>query len=457
MSDEVRHVLTGLLLARSGDLMRCAVPDNGPWGGTDLGYWNFRFGRMKAKYGRRGVNPKGWSEVSDEVKNSLDTDVLHECEELVRLGLERKAVRLAYCRKLASVYQCSGCGHPAKKVSNCKNRMCPSCCKGNFDALFRRFAEVDKMIPASIRSLAGWTWHVLDFSFRHDGDFPSQKELRAMVVVIRRTVERAVHEACSEWFDAGSRCRPRFNGGGTPMMSRDGWPIGSAPDGSARELVGWEVVHFPEHEVADNTARKRGKWGAKKTIPERWKPRFGYELIRVTEFGFDNVNAHFHCAYFGPPLDYWKSGRARRLVCGGRLVEIFKVESKIALGVESYTVFFERARRGFRSVLAHALKYTKKIPSSTPEGLAQLELVLEGTRRVALLGAHYGVPLKPKPNDPKCSSCGAVMGRVDGLGLVPLYEIEDLPDVEIRSAWMGDELCELSVDEFLGEEAARAP
>lgn len=120
---------------------------------------------------------------------------------------------------------------------------------------------------------------------------------------------------------------------------------------------------------------------------------------------------------------------------------------------ESYTVFFEPARQGYRSVLAHALKYTKKIPRATPEGLAQLGHAGKGTRRVALLGAHYGVPLKPKPRKPRCSSCGSEMERVEGLGLVPLDAIADLPDVVEN---FEDGFSILDVDDF-AEQEVRGP
>ena len=442
-------------IAAMGESVR-AVREYDPWAWTDAAEWSVRARKFKERYGRRGAMPKRWGEVPSEFIAVLHPDIQRQCRELVRLGLERKAIRLAYCGKLGRIYVCPECGRPAKKIASCKNAMCLACAKKNFDALFRRFLEVDKLISASVRSLPGWTWNVLDFSFRHDGDFPTQSELRAMVQVIRRTVERAVREAAAELYRVRQGCRLRFDEDRTPMMSYDGWPIASAPDGAAKVLVGWTVVYFPEHVAPDNEARKHGTRGAKKTIPATWELRFGYELVRVREFGFDNVNAHFHCAYFGPRLDYWKNRDGGHLVCGGRLVEIFKEETYRALGEESYTVFYEKSRRGFRSVLSHALKYTEKIPASTPEKLAELEHVVQGTRRVALLGAHYGVPLKSKLRDPKCPACGSVMGRLNGVGLVPLAEIEDLPNVVDEFAVGDSDASAVDEDKFADEEV-RAP
>jgi hypothetical protein len=441
----------GVLHASAAGSARASF-DYEPRSWTDAVGWSIRRKRLKDKYGRYGAMPKKWNEVPERFLEALDPDVQRQCRELFRLGLERMAIRQAYCGKLGRVYECQECGRPGKRVYGCKNAMCRACAPKNFDALFKRFLEVENLISPAVRSLPGWTWNVLDFSFRHDGDFPSQAELRQMVKAIRLTVERAVKEACREWHHARQGCRLRLNEDGTPMMSRDGWPIGGARDGSARELVGWTALRIMEHEAPDNEARKRGERGTKRKIPERWRLRFGYELIRVREFGFDNVNAHFHSAYFGPRLDYWydpeQLKKNHRLICSGRLVEIFKEESRKALGEESYTVFFDKGKSGFPSVLAHALKYTKKIPTSTPEGLAQLAYTGRGTRRVALLGAHYGVPLKSKPYDPKCSFCGSSIERLDGLGLVPLTEIEDLPDlIEEPSHNPYDDHCEPGADE----------
>ena len=420
--------------------MRSSVAlDYEPMDWSDSMAQNFRLRDLKEKHGERGVGFTEFAQVPNKIIESLTPEILRQCKESVSLGMEQNAIRLAYCQKRAHVFECPNCGQLSKKAASCKNRMCPECAPRNFDILFARFAKIDKLIPAAVRCQLGYGWHVLDFSFRHDGDMPTQSELRLMVKVIRRTVERTVKETRRDLVRAGAGCKLVRNEDGTPKLSADGWPMAikvKHPGNDPIELKGWQAVEFSAHEGPDNAARKRGIKGAKKKIPTSWKLRFGYELIRVTEFGFDNVNAHFHSAFFGPSLDYGFDEKllkqSRRLVCWGRLVDIFKEESLKVFGEESYTVFFQKARQGFESVLAHALKYTKKIPSSTPEGLARLEHVLQGTRRVALLGAHYGIPLKSKPRDPICPTpnCGAAVKRVPGLGLVPLSEVADLPDVK---------------------------
>jgi len=446
----------GARIASMGESVR-SVRECEPWPWTQAAGWSIRQRRLKEKYGKRPPMPKSWKDVPSKIIASLDSEVLEQCLEMVRLGLERKAIRLAYCGKLGRVYVCRECGRPGKRVSGCKLATCLFCANKNFDALFRQYFKLDEMIPAAVRSQPGCTWYVLDFSFWHakDGSYPTRLELQAMLKVIRKTVQRAVGEM--EWYRARQGCRLRFNEDGTPMMSYDGWPIAGAKDGEARELVGWEVFEVPEHKGPNNEARKRGERGAKKIIPAKWKLRPGYEFIRVREFGFDNENAHFHGTYSGPRIDYGKDDaehkRSGRLICWGRLVDIFKEESQRAFGKESYTVFYEKACRGFGPALAHALKYVQKPCSSTGKRLGRLEDAMQGTRRVALLGAHYGVSLKSKPRNPRCSSCGSVMDYVPDLGLVLLSEIRDLPDVvEDRE----DDLREPGADEFM-EEGVRGP
>lgn len=474
---EMTTLLTGAgaALAFTGE----RVLDYEPMAWSDSAEWCVREKKLKNKYGTSQAMPGKWEDVSMEILASLPVDVLSECVELVSLGkeaakqglhekadrLERKAIRLAYCCKLAHVWKCPDCGRPGKKVSCCRTATCLYCAKKNFDALFSRYSQVDDLIPAAVRSLPGYGWWILDFDFRHDGDFPEQWELKAMHGIVRRTVQRAVREVRREWYDARRGCRLRLDPeSGQPMISPDGWPMAGTEKGEMRELKGWTVFRIPEHRAPDNKARKSGERGIKKTIPESWKLRFGYDLLRVREFGFDNVNAHFHSAFFGPHLDYWKSGPRNHLICGGRLVDIFREEtsrprdfenpSRGGLGVESYTVFFEEAARGYRSVLAHALKYTEKIPASSGKKRAKLEEVMDGTRRVALSGMHAGVPMQTEKVGYRCSSCGGKMERVKGLGLVLLSEIEDL--LEVIEPERENSLREPGADEFL-EEVVRGP
>ncbi len=411
---------------------------------------------LKTRYGKPGARPERWVDIPQSLLDSLGEFDRRYCEALVAEGLEREAIRAAYCGRLAVLWQCPDDFTVHKMRARCNGRTHPPCAEKNFDRLFRSLLPLEESVPAVLRSLPGWDWYVLDFSFRHDRKKdPTHEELVGMVKVIGNTVRRAVREAKPDWWRAGQGCRPKLDAVGKPVRSPDGWPIGIARDGSERSLPGWEYIFLPEHPSPDNKARKQGFHGAIKTIPARWVLRFGFEFVRVTEFGRDNTNAHFHGAFFGPPLDYGYDERKLRetgeLNCWGRLTAIFKQESRRILGQESYTVFFEPARQGFRSVLAHALKYTKKIPRTTPEGLAHLAKVLHGTRRVAILGAHYGVSFS-KPSNLKCSRCGGPLARVDGLGPVPIEEVADLPDaLEEKISVPSEAETESGADGFLKE------
>jgi hypothetical protein len=163
-------------------------------------------------------------------------------------------------------------------------------------------------------------------------------------------------------------------------------------------------------------------WENQDVDTRRWKLRFGVLQVAVSEFGYSketgspNCNYHFHGCFFGPFLPF------------ERLVEIFRRESRKAFGVESRGVIIDKAKQGYRSALAHALKYAGlKMPASTPEGLAQYEKVLVGVRRYAVRGFLQGVALEEKRGAPKCPECKKELKRVSGLGVVPLSEIQDIP------------------------------
>lgn len=227
-------------------------------------------------------------------------------------------------------------------------------------------------------------------------------------------------------------------------MSYDGWPLASAPDGSARVLKGWVAVQVGKIEtkamcvscgssvkkIKGENARLCSKcgrlewpdWENRAVDGRRWRLRFGIVHIVVSEFGYEketgtpNSNYHFHTCFFGPYVEQT------------RLVEIFREESRRVLGVESRGVWIGKAKKGFRSVLAHALKYTAKVPATTPAGFAEYEKILVGVRRYAVRGFLQGVLLEQKCGGPNCPECKTTqLNRIPGLGLVPLSEIEDIP------------------------------
>jgi predicted nucleic acid-binding Zn-ribbon protein len=421
-----------------------------------------------------------------------------------RRSLEKRAQRLEMCGRLGELFECPECIRAFKQGWNCYLRSCPLCGKRIFDRAFAELLPLDSYVPAALASLPGWGWKILDYTFHHDGNFPTRNVMRKMRVVVNRATDRAVREKCRDMYRAGFGCKQRFNpDDGLPMMF-EGWPVVSAPDGSARVLEGWTVVRVGRvgkrptcthcgsrvKKVRGENARICPKcgprewpdWDNQERDNRRWRLRFGVLHIPVSEFGFDGTNYHFHTCYFGPFLPNnpscvqcgsvvrrnseversWNCpncGAISKLV-DGRLTQIFREESKKLLGIESRGVWIEPAKRGYRSVLAHALKYTAKMPGSTPQRLAEYERVLVGVRRYAVRGFLQGVALEDqKRGAPKCPNCKTPLKRITGLGLVPLSEVEDipfLPEEERAPLKKDNEFCFYEAEEMAGR-APRAP
>ena len=131
-----------------------------------------------------------------------------------------------------------------------------------------------------------------------------------------------------------------------------------------------------------------------------------------------NWNLHRHCVYVGPRLP---QSKARK--------ELSALWSRIR-GERSF-VSIKRAR-SFGEALGHALKYPAKfLSSSSPERLAELEKVFDGSRRVSASGAFYGVKVEEdeskKKSHGKCPKCdGQLVGHAlgSGGGFVVASELE---------------------------------
>jgi predicted nucleic acid-binding Zn-ribbon protein len=392
-----------------------------------------------------------------------------------REKLERKARRFEICGRVAELFECGECGRSFKGVWSCTLRSCPNCGKKIFNRAFAELVSLDEKIPASLRSLPGWGWKILDFSFKHDGGFPKREQMRRMRVIVNRVTDRAVREKCRELYRAGKGCTLRFDA--RFPMEFEGWPVVSAPDGSARVLEGWAAVQVgglgkcPTCLRCGSRVKKiKGErarlcprcgsvewpdWENRDVDTRRWKLRFGIVHVPVSEFGFDNTNYHFHTCFFGPFLKQ------------DRLAEIFAEETgkpweKGGLGEGSRIVWIQAAKRGYRSALAHALKYTSKMPSTTPERLARYEQVLMGVRRYAVRGYLQGVRLEEKKRGlPECPVCKIPLKRVAGLGIVPLSEIQGIPllpddDPDYTDEYRDDECAFYEPEEAVAH-APRAP
>lgn len=296
----------------------------------------------------------------------------HAAAEALRaIGLPKRADRREVC---GLVYELSECECEEKKTWKspwvCKLRSHPPCALKIFNRAFSRLVPLEDYIPASFQSLPGWGWKILDNTFHHDGEFAPPGVLQKMRQVVNRTRERVWKEECSEIYNAGyyskrvqrkgkscyvrTLCPVRFtekDGERWPMRSRTGWPLVSAPDGSVRELVGWDVVWVGKKQKRPTCLKLREQCGVsvecgcrvKKIKPKnirvgpcewmvegktggstrscpkcgpvewpdwenreidagRWRLRFGVLHIPTSEFGFENNNYHFHSSFFGPIL-----------------------------------------------------------------------------------------------------------------------------------------------------------
>lgn len=143
---------------------------------------------------------------------------------------------------------------------------------------------------------------------------------------------------------------------------------------------------------------------------------FGY--LFCYEFGFNNENLHAHGVYWGPYLPQDKISDAWLAITG-----------------DSPVVWIQKAE-SFRAGLAHALKYTSKMPSDDPKRLAQLEQVFHGVRRVHTLGKFYNAKECQDSGEGKeewlCPHCGQRLRASSVVRSLSELQAEGLRDVEER-------------------------
>ena len=413
---------------------RAVIPNDPiPW--SEAAAWSGTRARLHKAYMNQGL-PK-------LPREGVDRERIEHAEGMEAAGLLKKAERLLLCMRLGDVWECGACGRAHKVGWGCGLRSCPNCGPKNFDRVFARLLQVKPMIPPAIATQAGWAWKILDFTFRHRGKFPASDELKKMRGVIARVTKRAVTLLGGKNgrnYRRGRDCSLKLDPHGVPVLF-DGWPVGLSKKGEERILEGWAAVKTGGKQMIRSCMRcgKRvlkdrvsKAWTCRRCGPIewheyehqevntfRWRLRFGWIQIAVSEFGYNkqsgsaNFNYHFHTAFFGPFLPW------------GRLVELFREESLKALGVESRGVVIAPAKDGFRGVLAHALKYTEKVPANTSAGRAQYEIVLHGVRRFAVSGLLQGVPLPKAVEKKDCPECNYPMEKT--LRMIPLSELADVP------------------------------
>lgn len=293
-------------------------------------------------------------------RKDVPVELLAQADALREIGLNKRADRRQVCGLVYELSQCD-CQSPKtwKTPWVCKQRSHPPCALKIFNRAFARLVPLEDHIPDSFQSLPGWGWKILDHTFHHDGEFALPDVLQKMRQVVNRTRKRACHEECSHLYNAGyyskrvgekgrkksyrrTLCSVRFeekDGERWPMMSRAGWPLVSAPDGSVRELIAWTVVWVGKKQKqpacvrCGSPVKKKGNpveellnwiktgvsvqdvrhclkcgpvkypnWENQVVDAGRWRLRFGIMHIPTSEFGFENNNYHFHSSFFGPIL-----------------------------------------------------------------------------------------------------------------------------------------------------------
>ncbi len=258
-----------------------------------------RKARLKEKYGWGTGLPK-------LEREGCPSEQLSRADALRAVGLEKRAARAEICGRVAELFECPKCFRTFKRAWSCMLRSCPFCAKKIFDRAFSELLPLENYIPSSLASMPGWNWKILDFTFHHDGEFPSRDEMKRMRAVVNCTTDRAVREKCDAMHRAGKGCRLRFDGD-SPMMF-EGWPVASAPDGSARVLEGWVAVQVGKVEkcavcVRCSSCVKKIKgqhdrfcpncgpsawpdWENREVDRRRWRLRFGILHVAVSEFGY---------------------------------------------------------------------------------------------------------------------------------------------------------------------------
>src|SRR6516162_9826123 len=194
-----------LLLAVNAWAVPCPVPGVATDDSSDVETYvsGMQKARLKDKY--------AWGTGLPRLpREGCAPDRLAQSDALRSLGLEKRAQRLEICGRVAELFECADCCLSFKGIWGCSLRSCPGCGKKIFNLAFAELVPLDRQIPSALKTLPGWSWKVLDYSFYHDGDFPSQDEMRKMRGVVNRATDRAVHEKSRELYVAGKRCRLRF-------------------------------------------------------------------------------------------------------------------------------------------------------------------------------------------------------------------------------------------------------
>jgi hypothetical protein len=145
--------------------------------------------------------------------------------------------------------------------------------------------------------------------------------------------------------------------------------------------------------------------------------RSEYGLAYCDELGAGNTNAHAHGIYVGP----WLPQKHK---------ELSKLWSEIT--GDSFIISIKYAKR-FEMALYHAIKYPAKFAElSTPERLAQLEIIFHRVRRFHTLAAFYSPEAPPEPDPPvkRCPLCDETLSEVKTWQTLEDLERRGLKDLQ---------------------------
>jgi hypothetical protein len=149
-----------------------------------------------------------------------------------------------------------------------------------------------------------------------------------------------------------------------------------------------------------------------------------YGVAFCDELGSNNNNPHAHGIYVGPWLPNTKKELALlwNKITREKFPNTFHVSIKYA--------------RNFAEALYHAVKYPAKFAErSSPQRLAELEIIFHGVRRFHTLAGFYNpeAPENPEPEARKCPKCGARLSdwyRWEGILEMKARGLRDLREVQ---------------------------
>jgi len=172
-----------------------------------------------------------------------------------------------------------------------------------------------------------------------------------------------------------------------------------------------------------------------------------YGLAYCDELGANNSNVHAHGIYVGPWLPQRKGvcelsqlwaevtgyNGPRPRSMGGEKPAVGASQGGFILSI--------KYAKGIAEALYHAVKYPAKyIKESTPERLADLEIIFHRVRRFHTLAAFYSPEVPEDPNEaeagsrrcPICASALSERGQWETIFAMDQRGLEDISAVEAR-------------------------